>query len=126
MSKLVNISEVCKILGLIDPYTKKPLNHIIRYWEKEFSQIKPKKINNRRYYSQKDLETIKFIKMLIKDKKIRIEGVKNILRSNVKKLDGQDVDKLKMTFLRTSLKNKSKKLLDKILELKHYGKKNSS
>ena len=51
MSKLLNISEVSKILNLIDPQTKKPLNHILRYWEKEFKEIKPKKINNRRYYS---------------------------------------------------------------------------
>ncbi len=53
MSKLINISELCKLLNLIDPKTKKPLNYILRYWEKEFPQIKPKKINNRRYYSKK-------------------------------------------------------------------------
>ena len=43
MSKLINISELCKLLDLIDPITNKPLNHILRYWEKEFSEIKPKK-----------------------------------------------------------------------------------
>ena len=52
MSKLINITEASKILNLIDPKTKKPLNHVLRYWEKEFKQIKPIKINNRRYYSQ--------------------------------------------------------------------------
>ena len=46
MIKLINISELSKKLNLIDPVTKKPLNHIIRYWEKEFKEIKPKKINN--------------------------------------------------------------------------------
>ena len=51
MTKLINISEVSKIVNLIDPTTKKPLNHILRYWEKEFTQIKPIKINNQRYYS---------------------------------------------------------------------------
>ena len=50
MNKLINISELCKLLDLIDPRTNKPLNHILRYWEKEFSEIKPKKINNHRYY----------------------------------------------------------------------------
>ena len=43
MSKLLNISDVSKKLDLIDPVTKKPLNHIIRYWEKKFKEIKPKK-----------------------------------------------------------------------------------
>ena len=63
MNKLLNISEVSKILNLIDPKTKKPQNHILRYWEKEFKEIKPKKINNRRYYSLKQVEIIKMIKI---------------------------------------------------------------
>ena len=61
MIKLINISELSKKLNLIDPVTKKPLNHIIRYWEKEFKEIKPKKINYRRYYSLKQVEIIKMI-----------------------------------------------------------------
>ena len=51
MKKFYSISELSKNLNLIDPSSNKPLNHILRYWEKEFKQIKPKKINNRRYYS---------------------------------------------------------------------------
>ena len=56
---------------------KKPLNHILRYWEKEFKQIKPKKINNRRYYSPEQVEIIKMIKFLLKNKGMTISGVKN-------------------------------------------------
>ena len=48
MSKFFKISEVSVYLDLVNPLSKKPLNHILRYWEKEFRQIKPKKINNRR------------------------------------------------------------------------------
>ena len=59
MTKLANISEVSKILNLVNPITKKPLNHILRYWEKEFAQIRPKKINNQRYYNHKQIELIK-------------------------------------------------------------------
>ena len=33
MTKLINISEASKILGLTNPKTNKPLNHILRYWE---------------------------------------------------------------------------------------------
>ena len=72
----MNISEVSKILNLIDPITKKPLNHILRFWEKEFKEIKPKKINNRRYYTIKQLEIIKMVKFLLKNKGMTISGVK--------------------------------------------------
>ena len=44
MVKFINISELTKMLNFIDHKTKKPLNHILRYWEKEFKQIKPKKL----------------------------------------------------------------------------------
>ena len=126
MSKLVNIAHLCKILNLVEPKTKKPLTHTIRYWEKEFSQIKPKKINNRRYYSSKDIELIKFIKSLIKDEKITIAGVKNILQKNAKELDEHYVDSLKIKNVKLNLKNKTKVLLEKISKLKKYGKKNTS
>ena len=118
MTKFVSISELCKILKLIDPKTKKPLNHVLRYWEKEFTQIKPKKINNHRYYSKKDLEIIKFIKSLIRDEKISIAGVKNILRTNAKKLDVNNNDSLKSNYIKLKLKNKSLNLLKKIRNLR--------
>ena len=44
MDKLLSISKLSKILNLVDPKTKKPLNHVLRYWEKEFKEIKPKKL----------------------------------------------------------------------------------
>ena len=67
---------------------KKPLNHVLRYWEKEFKEIKPRKINNRRYYSSKQVEIIKKIKFLLKNKGMTISGVKNLLHKNINKLDG--------------------------------------
>ena len=44
MNKFVNISEAAKILNLINPKTKKPLNHVLRYWEKEFKELNPEKL----------------------------------------------------------------------------------
>ena len=122
MKKLVKISELCSSLGLINSQTNKPLNHVLRYWEKEFLQIKPKKINNQRYYTEKDVEIIKFIKYLIKEKKISIAGVKSILKSNIKKLDVRKRDSLNLEYLKT----KTIKILTKIKRIKSYGKKNSS
>ena len=125
MNKLLSISELSKILNLVDSKSKKPLNHILRYWEKEFKQIKPKKINNRRYYSAKQVETVKLINFLLKNAGMTIKGVKNILNLNINKLDDYNSDSLKVDYYKSSLKNKSLKLLNKIKILKKYGKKNS-
>jgi DNA-binding transcriptional MerR regulator len=126
MSKLINISEVSKILNLIDPKTKKPANHILRYWEKEFKLINPKKVNNRRYYSSKQVEIIKMIKFLLKTKGMTISGVKKLLNSKKNNLDVHYVHSLQAQYLKSNLKLKSQLLLDKINKIKTYGKKNSS
>ena len=111
------ISEASEILSLP--------SHVLRFWETEFKQVKPKKINNRRYYTLKDIELLKKIKFYLKDRKMSIASVKNILNYNVKKLD--DLDRLSYldTNYKEILKYKSKKLLSKINKIKNYGKKNT-
>ena len=126
MTKLINISKASRILNLIDPKTKKPLNHILRYWEKEFKEIKPRKINKRRYYSLSQIEIIEKIKFLLRNKGMTISGVKNLLLSNTNKLDGNDVNSLERDYYKKLLKIKSKALLEKINKVKLNGKKNSS
>ncbi len=126
MNKLIGISQVSKILNLVDPITKKPLNHILRYWENEFKEIKPKKINNRRYYSPKQVQIIKMIKFLLKNKGMTISGVKNLLKLAPNSLDVDNIHSLKADYHKNILKTKSKNLLDKINKIKNYGKKNSS
>ena len=126
MKKLINISDLSKDLNLVNSKTKKPKNHILRYWEKEFNQIKPRKINNRRFYSLKQVEIIKMIKFLLKNKGMTINGVKNLLNSNVNKLDVNDIDGLQNNLYKNKLKIKSTKILNKIKKIKNYGKKNPS
>ena len=115
-----------KIINLVDPITKKPLNHVLRYWEAEFKEIKPKKINNRRYYSLEQVKLIKMIKYLLKNKGMTILGVKNLLASKINKLDDTNIHSLKAEYYKINLKSKSKQILDKVKRLKNYGKKNSS
>ncbi len=126
MNKYFTISEVSKILDLINPKTKKPLNHILRYWENEFKEIKPKKINSRRYYSQDQVEIIKMIKFLLKNKGMTVLGVKKLLNFKANKLDVNNTHSLKADYYKKLLKSRSKVLLQKINKLKNYGKKNSS
>ena len=125
MDKLINISEVAKLLNIINVKTNKPSNYILRYWEKEFKQIKPIIIKNRRYYSKKQIYIIKLIKFLLKDKGMTISGVKKVLKSNINSLDDYNSYSLKADYHKKIIKDKSKKLLDKIKSLKGYGKKNS-
>tara|TARA_Y100000389_G_C17374430_1_gene470860 strand:+ start:738 stop:1124 length:387 start_codon:yes stop_codon:yes gene_type:complete len=125
MEKLLTISELSLMLDLIDSSNKKPRNYVLRYWEKQFRQIRPKKINNRRYYSPQQVEIVKMIKFLIKNKGMSILGVKNILNSNRFKLDDYNSYSLKADYYKSTFKNKSNKILEKIKKLKKYGKKNT-
>jgi len=74
------IGEVTKELGLIDKKTGQLQTHTIRYWETKFSQIKPTiRAGKRRYYSSKSLQVIKYIKFLLKEEGLTINGAKKIL-----------------------------------------------
>ena len=125
MSKYINISQLSKLLNLVNPKSQKPLNHVLRYWEKEFKVIKPVLIKNRRYYSNKQVELIKMIKFLLKDKGLTIKGVQNIIKSKINTLDDHDLSSLKADYQKENIKLKSKKLLEKIKYIKKYGKKNA-
>ena len=84
------ISEVAELLNLINAKTGKISTHTLRFWEKEFKQIKPKIFaGNRRYYDSKTIEILKKIKFLLKDKGMTIKGVKNQLLNDESELDVQ-------------------------------------
>ena len=75
-----SIGEVAKILDLVNKKTGKLNTHTIRFWEKEFKQIKPKLFSgNRRYYDKKAIDVLLKIKILLKDKGFTINGVKKYL-----------------------------------------------
>ena len=83
------IGEVTKMLGLVNNKNGSLQTHTIRFWEKEFKQIKPTiRAGNRRYYSPKSFQTIKMIKYLLKDQGLTIKGAKRVLgQINLKDLD---------------------------------------
>ena len=119
--RLLDISELSLLLDLKDKKTGKPTNHILRYWEQEFSQIKPTILKgNRRYYNTVQIEKIKFIKYLLKDKGLTIKGAKKYLQ-NKKNIDLYDKNHIEDDYKKNSLMTKSKKILDKIKKIKNYG-----
>ena len=118
------IGEVTKELGLIDKKTGQLQTYTLRYWETRFRQIKPLiKAGRRRYYSKKDFQIIKYIKFLLKEKGLTINGVKKILNnSQTRSLDdnmnfGVYKSGLKST---KNIKNKIKKISKIIRDLKEY------
>ena len=74
------IGEAAKELDLINKKTGRLQTHTIRYWEAQFKQIKPSiRAGRRRYYSKRDIKIINYIKFLLKEKGLTINGVKKIL-----------------------------------------------
>ena len=76
------IGEVVKILSLSTKQEKLITTSTIRFWEKKFKQIRPKILNsNRRYYNLENIELLKKIHFLLKEKGMTINGVKKILNN---------------------------------------------
>ena len=121
MNKLDNayktIGEVVKILGLKSKKGQSLPTHTIRYWEKEFKQIKPKILNgNRRYYDKKNIDILKKVFFLLKDQGMTINGVKKVLNNQKPlKLDEMVNHSIKAT----KLKNKLIKISNILKELKN-------
>jgi DNA-binding transcriptional MerR regulator len=67
------IGEVAEMIG--------EAPSLLRYWEKEFPQLKPTKNSKGiRKYSRKEVSEIKFIHHLLKDKRMTIDGAQKYLQ----------------------------------------------
>ena len=66
------ISKTAEIVGV--------KSHVLRFWEKKFSSMKPKKSSSgRRYYSSEDIETLLMIKKLLYVEGFTIKGAVSII-----------------------------------------------
>tara|TARA_B100000900_G_scaffold397178_1_gene397252 strand:+ start:88 stop:459 length:372 start_codon:yes stop_codon:yes gene_type:complete len=109
------IGEVTKLLDLKKKNKSNPA-YIVRFWEKQFKQVKPIVLNgNRRYYDQKNINILKKIKFLLKDQGMTIKGAKKVLDTNQSNI----LDEISNKSIRTdNLKNKLIKISKIIKELK--------
>ncbi len=116
------IGEVAKILNFKSNDKGDLPTHVIRFWETQFKQIKPKILNsNRRYYDEKTINLLKKVKFLLKEQGMTINGVKKILNNE----DSLKLDEIADKSIRTeNLRNKLIKISNKLKELKN-GKKNT-
>ena len=116
VSAYKTIGEVAKILRLQSNKRGILPTHVIRYWESQFKQIKPKKLNsNRRYYDEKTINLLKKVKFLLKEQGMTINGVKKILNKQV----SLNLDEISDKSIKAeNLKNKLVKISKIIKELK--------
>ena len=113
-----SIGEVAKILDLINKKKGSLNTHTIRFWEKEFKQIKPRILSgNRRYYNNETIEVLKKVKFLLKDQGMTINGVKKLLNSN-KSLKLDEFSKNSISVGNFNLKTKLKKILSLVKDIK--------
>ena len=113
-----SIGEVARILDLVNEKKGTLNTHTIRFWEKEFKQIKPNILNgNRRYYNNDTIEVLKKVKYLLKDQGMTINGAKKVLNSNKSlKLDELPNNSINANY---NIKNKLKKISDLIKHIKN-------
>ena len=112
-----SIGEVAKILDLVNKKKGTLNTHTIRFWEKEFKQIKPKILKgNRRYYNNETIEILRKVKYLLKDQGMTINGVKKVLKTNkALKLDELPNNSISADY---NIKYKLKKISDIIKKIK--------
>ena len=113
-----SIGEVAKILDLVNKKKGTLNTHTIRFWEKEFKQIKPRILSgNRRYYNNETIDVLKKIKYLLKEQGMTINGVKKLLNSN-KSLKLDEFSNNSISVNNSTIKNKVKKILNLVKEIK--------
>ena len=113
-----SISEVAKILNLVNKKNGKLSTHTIRFWEKEFRQIKPFIFSGkRRYYDDKTILILKKIQFLLKNKGMTVKGVKLELQNKDSELDEFD----NKTINTKNIKTKLSKIVDIIKSIKNNG-----
>ena len=111
------IGEVVKILNLKNRSGQKSPTHTIRFWEKEFKQVRPKVLaGNRRYYDKSNIDLLKKIKFLLKEQGMTVNGVKKLLNSRY----SNDLDEISNKTIRNdNLRKKITNISNIIKDLKN-------
>ena len=111
-----SIGEVAKLLNLVNKKTGKLSTHTIRFWEKEFKQIKPNIFSGkRRYYDSETINILKKIQFLLKNRGMTINGVRKYLNERNSELD----ENYNKTINNTNIKTRLNKISDIIKNIKN-------
>ena len=77
------VSELCQVKS-----------HVLRYWEQEFSKLKPVRRGNRRYYRRQDVLLIRQIRSLLYEQRYTIDGARAHLKGESQKQDTSKYNQL--------------------------------
>ncbi len=113
MTIMVNLNELTKryytigeVAEMYDVSTS-----MIRYWEKEFSNIKPhKNAKGDRRFTAKTIEQLNLVYHLVKERGFTLEGAKNEIQNKSKKLDHKLELRNKLQEVRSGLDDLLKRL----------------
>ena len=115
------IGEVAKDLELVNRKNGKLNTHTIRFWEKEFKQIKPKIFaGRRRYYDKETIKFLRKIRFLLKEKGFTINGVKKFLIDE-SSFNLDESGNTSITSSKNNLKAKLKKISSLVKDIKKLG-----
>ena len=113
-----SIGEVAKLLNLVNEKNGNLNTHTIRFWEKEFKQVKPKILaGKRRYYDNEAIDVLKKIKYLLKEQGMTINGAKKALNDK-HSLNLDDFSNKSISVDNINIKNKLKKISNLVKEIK--------
>ena len=86
------ISKTASIIGV--------QTHVLRFWEKKFSILKPKKsVSGRRYYSSLDIEYLLMIKKLLYEEGFTIKGAINLINKKYKNNESSSQERINKNIL---------------------------
>ncbi len=92
------IGEVSDLCGV------KP--HVLRYWEQEFTQLKPvKRRGNRRYYQHHEVLLVRRIRSLLYEQGFTISGARNQLGAHLAEVGHFDTGEVSLTEVRHELED---------------------
>ena len=104
------ISKTATIVGV--------QTHVLRFWEKKFLSVKPRKSpSGRRYYSSSDIKNLLMIKKLLYEEGFTIKGAVNFINKNYKVKNSSSYDRVNQSVLLIkSLLNEGSYILKKNLD----------
>ncbi|RRD02665.1 MerR family transcriptional regulator [Prevotella sp. OH937_COT-195] len=98
-----SIKEVAEMFGVTDS--------LLRYWETEFPQIKPKTTGNRvRQYADKEIEQLRLIYNLVKVRGFKLAAARKMLQQNKKNVDSSTQALERLIRVRDDLKELKRQL----------------
>jgi DNA-binding transcriptional MerR regulator len=91
-----SIKEVARLCGLNES--------TLRFWETEFDEISPRKApNGTRYYTEEDVESVRLVHHLVKERGMTLAGARRKLRENKETTVDHEAISLRLKEVRSEL-----------------------